>query len=229
MHKNTVIFDLDGTLADTAPDLIGTLNRIIAPYEVPQVDLKQVGQIVGHGAKAMIRKAFEIGGKDLQPELQEALFADFLEDYSANIANETRLFDGLLDAMGILKEDGFTFCVCTNKMESLARILVSELGVSDHFSALTGGDTFAFKKPDPRHLEETVRLMGREIGSAIMVGDSSTDINAAINAGIPSIAVTFGYSDQPPNSLGATRIISHYSELHQTIMDISKKDQAAAT
>ena len=228
MRKNTLIFDLDGTLANTAPDLIATLNRITRPHGIDPVELKNVGQIVGHGAKAMIEKAFSIAGRELSPKLHDTLFAEFLEDYSSNLSNETHLFDGALEAMDRLGSEGYEFCVCTNKLELLSQKLLEQLGVSARFQALAGGDTFSFRKPDPRHLVETVKLMGREVNSAIMIGDSSTDINAAINAGIPSVAVTFGYSDKPVTTLGANCIIDHFSELDSAIGEIQSLNQAAA-
>ncbi len=224
MPKDTLIFDLDGTLADTAPDLIGTLNRITGSHGLKPVGLDQVGQIVGHGAKAMILKSFEISAVPLPRELHEKLFAEFLEDYAANIANETVLFSGLSEAMESLHASGFSFAVCTNKTEHLARILLDELEITYRFKAITGGDTFAFRKPDARHLGETAKLMGRSLQSAIMIGDSATDINAAKNAGIPSVAVTFGYSDQPIEELGATQIIDHFDALENAINKIIAED-----
>lgn len=220
MENTTLIFDLDGTLANTAPDLIGTLNRITEPHGLPSVSLDQVGQIVGHGARAMIERAFTTNSIPLSADLHDTLFSEFLEDYSANIANETHLFDGVLEAMKALQSEGCDFALCTNKLESLARELLTELEVTSWFSAVSGGDTFAFRKPDPRHLEETVRLMGSNIQNAVMIGDSPADIDAANNAGIASVAVTFGYSDKPVEELGATEIIGHFDELQAAISRI---------
>ncbi|MDJ0614846.1 MAG: HAD-IA family hydrolase, partial [Rhizobiaceae bacterium] len=197
-----IIFDLDGTLAHTAPDLIGTLNRITAPHDLKPAKMADVGQIVGHGAKAMIARAFELENKPLNERLHDELFEAFLEDYFQNLANETHLFDGVTDAMDGLSEKGFEFAVCTNKKHSMAVPLLEQLGVSDRFRAVTGGDSFEFRKPDARHLEETAKLAGHEINKAIMIGDSETDINAAKNAGIPSVAVTFGYTNIPASELG---------------------------
>ncbi|MEM9330684.1 MAG: HAD hydrolase-like protein [Pseudomonadota bacterium] len=221
MQRNTLIFDLDGTIAHTAPDLIATLNRVTAQLDIPAVDLSQVNQIVGHGAKAMLKRAFDLAGRSVSEEDHEQLFQAFLKDYTLNIANETYIFDGLLNAMDSLENKGFSFCVCTNKMEDMARVLLKELSIDNRFKALSGGNTFPFRKPDGRHLKETVALFGQSINTAIMIGDSSTDINAAIDAGIPSIAVTFGYTDVPAVQLGATKVISHFDELEDTIMLIA--------
>ncbi|MEM7216270.1 MAG: HAD-IA family hydrolase [Pseudomonadota bacterium] len=223
MQKNTLIFDLDGTLAHTAPDLIGTLNRIVEPHGLESVEEKSVGHIVGHGAKAMIQKAFTMSGKELPAKLLDDLFTEFLEDYEKNIANESHLFDGIIPSLDRLEEEGFRFCVCTNKRENMARILLDIFNISDRFEALTGGNTYSFSKPDPRHLRETVKLMGTDIQSAIMIGDSETDINAAKNADIPAIAVSFGYSSKPVNELGADIIINHFDELPDAVRQISRK------
>ena len=220
MKYSLIIFDLDGTLANTAPDLLGTLNRITKPYNLTQMGMNEFGQIIGHGAKAMIKRAFELNSKPLDDKTLEALFKNFLADYSTNIANETALFEGVLQAMDSLKHKGFEFALCTNKTESMARLLLEELGVTNRFKSITGGDTFEFKKPDARHLTETANLAGHQISKAIMIGDSATDINAAINAKIPSVAVTFGYSDTKIETLGATRIINHFNELTSAIESI---------
>jgi len=222
MKYPLLIFDLDGTLAHTAPDLINTLNRICRPFNIDPVGLENVGQVVGQGAKAMIQRAFDLNDKIIMPEELDKLFDTFLIDYAENLANETRLFDGLKIALDQLEQDGYTFCVCTNKREGMAVKLIAKLGVSHRFVALTGGDTFSFRKPDPNHLIETAKRAGFEISKAIMIGDSSTDINAARNAVIPSIAVTFGYSDIPVDQLGASAVIDNYAELSNALSWIEK-------
>lgn len=220
MKYPVLIFDLDGTLADTAPDLIATLNRISAPYELAPVALEDVGHIVGHGAKAMLERLFDINGRKIDDHTMSTLFQAFLDDYSANLLTHTTLFDGLEALLPKLIEEGRTLCVCTNKREDMARKLLEDMGQMKHFSSLTGGDTFDFRKPDGRHLEETVGLAQFTIDKAIMIGDSITDIRAAKNANIPSIAVTFGYSDVPVDTLGATKIISSFHDLEDAIREI---------
>jgi len=221
MTKPMIVFDLDGTLADTAPDLIATLNRTTAPKGLPETPMSSVGQIVGHGAKAMIRRAYELHERDLSEELLDELLAIFLNDYEQNIANHSHFYDGLESALTALKADGYTFAVCTNKKETMAKLLIKELNANHWFESLTGGDTFAFNKPDGRHIIETVKLSGGNPKTAIMVGDTSNDINAAIDADIASIAVTFGYADQPVETLGADRIINHFDELRNAVHALS--------
>jgi len=215
-----IVFDLDGTLADTAPDLIATLNRTTQPQGLPETPMSSVGQIVGHGAKAMIRRAYELHHQPLSDALLEELLAAFLADYEQNIANHSHFYEGLEDALNTLRQEGHAFAVCTNKKESMAKILIEELGATHWFKSLTGGDTFAFNKPDGRHIIETVKLGGGDPTTAMMVGDTSNDINAAKDAGIASIAVTFGYADQPVETLGANRIINHFNELSEAIRSL---------
>lgn len=222
MQHDLIIFDLDGTLAHTAPDLIGTLNRITADYNLEPISLEQFGKIIGHGAKAMITRSFECNNREIDEKTLEKLLQDFLDDYAQNIANETVLFENVLDAMDIIAEKGFSFALCTNKTESMARLLLDKLDVTKRFKSITGGDTFDFRKPDARHLQETARLAGHTLEKAIMIGDSATDIDAAKNAGIASVAVTFGYTETPAHKLGASKVISHFNELPAAIESISK-------
>ena len=219
--KNTppplIIFDLDGTLAHTAPDLLATLNRIIAPLGLSPVSNFQVGQLVGHGAKAMIARAFDLNDHPLSEPLHDRLFKEFIKDYGKNIAVETQLYDQALEAMNTLETQGYTFCVCTNKTEMLARKLLQELNLTHRMKAITGGDSFDFRKPDERHLLETIRLAGGEPDRTIMIGDSISDIDAAKNAKIPVIGVSFGYSDVPVHELHPDIVIDHFNELPDAV------------
>lgn len=218
-----LVLDLDGTLADTIRDLIPVLNRVTATVGLPAIDTKDVGHVVGHGAKAMLARAFTFHGQAADGAMIDRLFDEFLIDYEANIASETVLFDGVEDALDRFAGHGWRLAVCTNKMERLARLLLDELGVTQRFAAITGADTFAYRKPDPRHLTGTVELAGGDVAKAVMVGDSTTDIRTAKAAGVPSVAVDFGYSDIPVGQLGADRIISHYSELWDAVGELTGK------
>ena len=215
-----IVLDLDGTLADTNRDLIPVLNRITATTGLPPIAMEDVGHVVGHGAKAMIERAYTFHGITPSRELIERLFADFLVDYEANIAAHTVLYDGVTQALDRFAANGWKLAICTNKLEHLARMLVEELGQSYRFAAITGGDTFDFRKPDPRHLIETVAMAGGSPAKAVMVGDSVTDIKTAQAAEIPVIAVDFGYSDIPVRDLAPDRVISHFDELWQAIADL---------
>ena len=216
-----IVFDLDGTLVDSARDLVPALNRTIARDGLPPVPHDEVGHFVGKGAMAMIARAFDYHGRPLSKDRQKELLAHYLEDYETHIADETVYFDGVMDALDTLEADGWRFAICTNKFKHLARKLIGAIGGGDRFAAITGGDTFDFKKPDPAHIVETVRLAGGDPARAVMVGDSNNDIDAAIAAGWPSIAVTFGYSDRPVEELGATTLLNHFSELPEAAHTLS--------
>lgn len=223
MTQPTLVFDLDGTLADTNRDLIPVLNRVTAGVGLPAMALDEIGQVAGYGAKAMIVRSFAFHERELSDELLEQLFALFLQHYEAGVADNTVLFDGVIDAMDALETQGWQFAVCTNKLQGLSEKLLQALEVAHRFKAIVGADRFAFRKPDPRHLWETIAISGGERKSAIMVGDSKTDIATAKAAGVPVIAVDFGYSDVPVSQLSPDRIISHFNELPEAVAALPMK------
>lgn len=213
MRSPLVVFDLDGTLADTNRDLIPALNRTTAREGLPAIPFSDVGHVVGHGARAMLQRAFAYHGRELTPTTEERLFDWFLVDYGQNLAVETVLFDGVLESLDHLAEAGYRLAVCTNKPEALAMRLLDALNVTQRFAAVTGGDSFAYRKPDPRHLMHTIEMAGGAAQTSLMIGDSPTDVATARAAGVPVVAVDFGYTDVPPAELGADILISHFSEL----------------
>jgi len=208
-----VVFDLDGTLADTARDLISTLNVLLLRENLPCVDLDAARYLVGAGARALIERGFALNGADLSPERIALLVDDFLAHYEAHIADETQLFPGVPTALERLSQAGFRLAICTNKPEPLARRLLDALSLSQQFSAICGRGSFLVHKPDPEMLRLTIDAAGGDHNRAIMVGDSKTDIDTARNAAIPVIAVDFGYTDVPIASLGPNKVISHFDEL----------------
>ena len=155
--KPTIIFDLDGTLADTGPDLLAALNYSTALFNLKPLQRSHLGVLVGHGSIAMIERAFHIQNRTLPEEIKTECQTRFLNFYANNIANETILFDGALDCLNKLKTSGCGLAVCTNKLEDLAKQLIAELNLGDVFSIVSGGNSFAFHKPDGRHLLETVK------------------------------------------------------------------------
>ncbi|MGI9401317.1 MAG: HAD-IA family hydrolase [Rhizobiaceae bacterium] len=215
MSAKTLVLDLDGTLADTRLDLIPALNRTIATQGLAPVEMKDVGFIIGRGAKAMIAKSYELHGHELHDELHDRLFETFLTEYANNIADETVLFDGVVESLDSFQQDGWIIAICTNKHEQLAVELIEELGIADKFVLTTGGDTYSFKKPDPRHLTETIKQAGGSVQNSIMVGDSETDIKTAKAANIPVIAVDFGYSERTVAEYFPDRQISSYHDLFE--------------
>ena len=213
MSKPVIVFDLDGTLADTARDLVAVLNRVIEPHGLEPVGHENIGHVAGQGARAMIERAFTLQGRALETTDGDTLFDLFLTDYGETLADNTVLYPGTLDCMDAFEQEGWLLAICTNKMEAMARRLLEALGVSHRFAAICGGDSFAFRKPDPRHLLETIASAGGDARRSIMVGDSINDIAAAQAAGIVSVAVSFGYSDRPVEELAADLVIHSFDEL----------------
>jgi phosphoglycolate phosphatase len=221
MHPVTIAFDLDGTLVDTAPDLVDTLNVILARHEVAPLAYESARGMIGHGVKPLLEKALATRDILLAPPELDGLFDEYLQLYAAHIADRSRPFPGLEAALDTLATRGHVFAVCTNKLEWLSVRLIEQLGWSRRFAAICGQDTFGVRKPDPEMLRQTIMRAGGSIERAIMVGDSMTDVTTARNAGIPVVAVDFGYTEVPPAEFGADRLISHFDALPAAIEQLS--------
>jgi phosphoglycolate phosphatase len=213
----TVVFDLDGTLADTAPDLIATLNAILGREGLSPIALAEAGALIGVGARALIERGVAANGRALPPGRLDELYADFLALYAANICVETRLYPGARAALGRLTAAGYRLAICTNKFEAHARAVLAGLGVLDHFHAIAGRDTYPACKPDPRHLLLTIAAAGGDPGRSVLVGDSRTDIATARAAGVPVIGVPFGYTDVPIAALAPDAVVDHYDALDEAV------------
>lgn len=220
MAKPIVVFDLDGTLVDTAPDLLDSLNHTLVAGGMAKVDDTAFRRFVGQGGKIMIERAYLAQQRQLTAAEHERLHDVFLEHYTLNIPGRSQPYPGVVAAMDRLAAAGYTLAVCTNKYESLARNLIEGLGLSERFAAITGPETFGIRKPDPRHLTETIAMAGGDVARAVMVGDSVTDIDTAKAAGIPVVAVDFGYTDRHVREFEPSAIISHFDEL---TLDLTKK------
>ena len=207
------VFDLDGTLAETAPDLIATLNVILRREGLPEVPLSKARDMIGAGARAMIERGFELAHKDLTPTHSDELFEQFLAIYGDHLCVGSHLFPGVSEALEELSRAGYRLAVCTNKVELHSRRLLEQLGVADRFAAICGRDTFPWCKPDARHLTKTIEAAGGDPARAVMVGDSRTDIDTAKAADIPVIAVPFGYTDVPVGELGPDAVVQNFGEL----------------
>ncbi|TDR93768.1 phosphoglycolate phosphatase [Enterovirga rhinocerotis] len=207
------VFDLDGTLAETAPDLIASLNVLMRQEGLPEVPLARARDMIGAGARAMIERGFELAKQELTPERSEALFRQFLAIYGENLCVGSHLFPGVAESLDDLAAAGYRLAVCTNKFEQHSRQLLDALGIADRFAAICGRDTFPWYKPDARHLTMTIEVAGGDPSRAVMVGDSRTDIDTAKAAGIPVIAVPFGYTDTPVAELGPDLVIDRFAEL----------------
>jgi phosphoglycolate phosphatase len=222
----TVVFDLDGTLVDTAPDLCAALNHALNALGRPGVPADDVRHMVGHGARKLLERGLATSG-DSSPEIIEAGVPHFLEYYVAHIADGSRPFDGVEPALDALAAAGTRLAICTNKPVALSMALVTALGWNRRFAANLGFDSVPKPKPDPGHVLAAIASAGGTPESTVFVGDSVTDTTAARAAGVPVVAVSFGFSDRPVAALGADAVIDHYRELLPALHLLAAKGRAA--
>ena len=216
----TVIFDLDGTLADTAPDLLAALNHVLSDLSGEFLTLDHARNMVGQGALALIQAGLqhlEVPESDVDVD---RLLETFLSFYYDNVAVHSALFPGLGALLPRYKTAGVRLGVCTNKLEKPSRKLLRELGVHDHFHTIVGRDTLATSKPDPKTLWQTIERAGGTPQRSVFLGDSITDVTTAKAAGVPCILVSFGYTVEPVTSLGGDLVIDHFDELDTAIAQL---------
>ena len=221
MPAPLVVFDLDGTLIDTAPDLVDTLNIILAGEGLPAVPFAHARNMIGGGARMLIERGLAADGRASGRDEVDRLYRDFVAHYGEHIADRSRPFPGLEAALDQLAGAGWRFAVCTNKLEGLSLRLLDALGLSGRFDAICGQDTFGVQKPHPDILLHTIRRAGGVPERAIMVGDSINDIDVARAAKVPVIAVAFGYTEVPVAELGPDRIIDAYAKLPAAVFDLA--------
>ena len=198
-----VVFDLDGTLVDTAPDLVGTLNIVLAEERLPSISLEQARPMIGAGIRPLIERALAEQDRNLPAEQVDEMFARYIGHYRNHIADRSRPYPGVEAALDRLADSGIRLAVCTNKYESLSLRLLDALGLTQRFAAICGQDTFPMKKPDPETLRLTIARAGGDPARAVMVGDSNTDVQLARAAVVPVIGVDFGYTQTPDVGAGA--------------------------
>ena len=220
--SRTVVFDLDGTLVDTAPDLVDALNFVLRREGLAPVPLQSARGMIGAGARKLIERGLEADGRETSPSELAQLTEDFIAYYAEHIADRSRPFDGLEAALDDLAGRGYRFAVCTNKLEWLSKRLLDRLNLSTRFAAICGADTFGVAKPDPAIFRQTVARAGGEVSSAIMVGDAGPDVGVARRAGVPVIGVSFGYTEVPIVDLKPDRVIDHMSELRAAIEALAR-------
>lgn len=213
----TVLFDLDGTLVDSAPDLIGTLNRLLVEEGLPPVEMEAASTLIGSGARALLVHGFEAAGADVERARSEALFERFLVDYAGHIADGSRAFEGVVDTLERLKARGAALAVATNKRSDLSELLLEKLRLRHHFAAVVGPDRVSARKPSGAHLVEAVRTAGGDPARAIMVGDAAPDAEAARDAGMSCILTTFGYTPVPVEDLGGDVLIDAFEDVEEAI------------
>jgi phosphoglycolate phosphatase len=209
----TVVFDLDGTLVDTAPDLVATLNFLLAEQGLAPLAPDEARPMIGQGARAMLAKGFAAGGAPLGEAAMAALFERFIAHYLARIARASRPFPGAEAALDALAAAGARLAVCTNKRTDLSVALLRALALEGRFAAIVGADAAPAAKPYPRHLLAAIERAGGRAERAVMVGDSLSDAAAARAATVPLVLVSFGYTDIPARDLGPDVLIDHFDEL----------------
>ena len=225
------IFDLDGTLADTAGDLLAAANEALAPRGLPLLTVAD-RSFAGRGAREMIRRSLALAGRrDDTPEavaLIDAIYPDLLVAYEARIAHETTLFEGAEAAIDALSAGGWRIGICTNKPERLALLLIDALGVRERFAAILGADTLHVRKPDPEHFFETARRIGADPGRSVMIGDTLTDLTTARRAGVPCVLTGFGFAAEPLDDLAPDAVVAHFDELPPVLERLCPAEANAA-
>lgn len=213
----TVAFDLDGTLVETAPDLIGTLDRMLSARDIAQMPVEAAQHLVGHGALALLRHGFQEAGAPWDEDQAQTLLAEFLTDYLDHIADHSRPYEGVVEMLERLADRGAQLCVATNKRTDLSLALLDALDLTGRFAVVCGPDAVSARKPDGAHIREAVQKAGGDPARAIMVGDGAPDVQAAKDAGVPCVVVTFGYTPIAPEDLGGDVLIDHFGDLEEAI------------
>ncbi len=213
----TIAFDLDGTLVDSAPDLIGTLNRMLVEEGLPPVPMESASTLIGSGARALLVHGFEAAGAPVERAKSDELFERFLVDYAAHIADGSQPFEGVVETLERLSQRGAILVVATNKRSDLSELLLGKLDLTRHFAAIVGPDRVSARKPSGAHLKEAVAIAGGDPERAIMVGDASPDADAAKDAGMPCILTTFGFTPTPVEDLGGDVLIDAFEDVEEAI------------
>jgi phosphoglycolate phosphatase len=222
MTTPVLLFDLDGTLVDTGLDLAAAIDAVMRKEGLAPIGAARIGHLFGQGGRAMLRRALSDNGiADPAPELVERLNLEFIASYRASIAAFSRPFPGAVEALDALDRAGWRMAVCTNKTEAIARELLVELDLIDRFRTVVGADTFARPKPDAMPLLGAIERSGGIAAGSVMIGDSRTDIDAARAAGLPVVAVTFGYTDTPVAELGPDAVIDHFDQLADALAGLA--------
>jgi phosphoglycolate phosphatase len=212
-----IVFDLDGTLIDTAPDLMNTLNAVLAEEGLPPLAYEMAPVLVGRGARAMLERGFQADGRPLEEPEASRLFDRFIDHYLDHIADESRPFPGVIEALDRLEEACAVLAICTNKRTDLSLAVLDALGLTSRFAAIVGPDLAPRPKPDASHLLRAIELAGGDPARALMVGDSINDVLAARNAKVPVVLVSFGYTDVPPRDMDADALIDRFDELFDQV------------
>ena len=221
-QKFTVLFDLDGTLVDTAPDLMRAHNHVMQKYGYPTKSTEEIRNLVGKGAGAMIGRSIwgqakKEFGKVNDEKVKKEMVIEFVDFYGKNIINESTLINGVKEFLNWCKSQNISMAVCTNKQEHLSNDLLKKIGIYDYFEYVAGSDTFDYCKPDPRHLTTVVEILDGDIKKSIMIGDSETDANAAKAAEIPIILLEDGYTEKKKDEIYHNHLIKDFIGIEKII------------
>jgi phosphoglycolate phosphatase len=215
-----IVFDLDGTLVDTAPDLLSSLNAVLTGHGYRAIRPSELRHLVGHGVRSLFERAFEEIKAGIPHDRVDAMAEQFLDHYRANIARESQPFPKVRETLDLLAERGAGLGVCTNKPHDLTELLLGELDMARHFPAVFGTGRAPYSKPDPRHVFDVIEALKADRKRAVMVGDSPVDVAAARAAGIPVIAMSYGYTPVPAHELGADAVSGDFAELPGLISNL---------
>ena len=218
----TILFDLDGTLVDTAPDLMRAHNYVMKKFGYSTKSTQEIRNLVGQGAGAMLGRSIwgqakKEFGKVQDEKIKKNMIQDFIDFYGKNIMNESKLIDGVKDFLIWSKEKNLSMAVCTNKQERLAIDLLKKIGIYDFFEYIAGHDTFDYCKPDPRHLTSVIEILNGDLSKSLMIGDSETDANAAKNAGIPLILLEDGYTEKKTSEMYHNHLVKDFIGIEKII------------
>ncbi len=221
-QQYTILFDLDGTLVDTAPDLMRAHNHVMKKFGYPTKSTDEIRNLVGQGAGAMLGRSIwgqakKEFGKVQDKKIKEEMVKDFVDFYGKNIVNESTLINGVKDFLIWAKEKNISMAVCTNKQEHLAVDLLKKIGIYDFFEYVAGHNTFDYCKPDPRHLTSVIEILNGDIKKSLMIGDSETDANAAKDAGIPVILLEDGYTEKKITEIYHNHLIKDFVGIEKIV------------
>ena len=221
-QKYTILFDLDGTLVDTAPDLMNAHNHVMKKYGYPTKSTEEIRNLVGQGAGAMLGRSIwgqakKEFGKINDKKIKEEMVNDFVNFYGKNIVNESTLINGVMEFLKWCKEKNISMAVCTNKQEHLAIDLLKKIGINDFFEYVAGHNTFDYCKPDPRHLTSVIEILGGDVKKSLMIGDSETDANAAKAASIPVILLENGYTEKNTDEIYHNHLIKDFIGIEKIV------------
>ena len=222
-QQYTILFDLDGTLVDTAPDLMRAHNHVMKKFGYPTKSTEEIRNLVGQGAGAMLGRSIwgqakKEFGKVQDEKIKKEMVKDFVDFYGKNIVNESTLINGVKDFLIWAKEKKISMAVCTNKQEHLAVDLLKKIGIYDFFEYVAGHNTFDYCKPDPRHLTSVIEILDGDINRSLMIGDSETDANAAKEAGIPVILLEDGYTEKKISEIYHNHLIKDFVDIEKIVL-----------